>query len=168
MASTTFNNWQSWKIIPLQSVQIVFDNSNDYTFGTLEAGSGFSLDFITEENDSGGADIQLVELNATVIVVQNNYGDMYSFFNDVHKQKCTNFNLTLKNNPGQLNPGEVLIHPLGFTLEDPLAFTNYQVTYNIRQSDITPKLTINLRAMLSMDAFDAVSGGILVIQTGAS
>ncbi|MCO5251010.1 MAG: hypothetical protein M9949_06265 [Candidatus Kapabacteria bacterium] len=168
MASTTYNDWQKWKIIPIQTLQISFANGNDYTFGTLEAGSAFSIDFITEENDSGGEDIQLVELTASAIVVQNNYGDMYTFLNDCNKQKVTNFNLKLKNNPGQLNPGEIWIHPLGFELDPPLTFTNYQLKWNIKQSGISPKLTLNLRALLSIDAFDTVAGGILVIQTGAS
>lgn len=167
MASTTYNDWQKWKIIPIQTLQIVFENGNDYTFGTLEAGSAFSIDFISEENDSGGEDIQLVELTTSAIVVQNDYGNMWTFLNDCNKQKVTNFNLILKNNPGQLNPGEINIHPHGYVLDPPLTFTNYQLKWNIKQSGISPKLTLNLKALLSLDAFDTIHGGILIIQLGA-
>jgi hypothetical protein len=77
----------------------------------------------------------------------------------------------LKSNPGQPNGGEIYIHPaeyiIGEDALDPLPkFMSYNVKYNIRQSEVTPRLIITAQAMISMDAFELIHGGIIIVQSG--
>jgi hypothetical protein len=95
MATTYFDKWNEWNILPINSVVIKFANNNSYSLSTLEASSEFRIKHITADNDLGGVTPIAVKMEGNLTVIENNYKDFKQFYIDILSQQCTSVWLML-------------------------------------------------------------------------
>lgn len=145
-----YNDLTQWKILPFVHIILYLQNGDSYTFNELENGSQLTINPVTRNDSRGGERVVAWKVEFEAKIIQNNFGDMTSVFENITKGNIKNVTFGLIASGLKQANGENM--QIGGPTEPEVTHANWSVNHRIEQGDDSPALTIYGKGLYSPDA----------------